>query len=123
MDIQGDLYMFDEFQTSRKARTRRPEVSRAYMCTQCSHNVANLLQVKTLYDVFCNIRDDESEHVKTMRACQLADKLIKRCDLKHAIWILGMMYDAHTNFRECASSPNSAAAYAQWAEEFEDGDD
>lgn len=23
-----------------------------------------------MYDVFCNIRDDECEHVRTMKACQ-----------------------------------------------------
>ncbi|MBE9109238.1 plastoquinol terminal oxidase [Nodosilinea sp. LEGE 07298] len=47
----GDLYMFDEFQTAQVAADRRP-------------------QVNTLYDVFVAIRDDEMEHVKTMVACQ-----------------------------------------------------
>ena len=47
----GDLYMFDEFQTSQRPESRRPEVN-------------------TLYDVFVAIRDDEMEHVKTMVACQ-----------------------------------------------------
>ncbi|PRW56883.1 plastid terminal oxidase [Chlorella sorokiniana] len=49
----GDLYLFDEFQTSWKAsgELRRPP---------CNN----------LYDVFINIRDDELEHVKTMAACQ-----------------------------------------------------
>ncbi|KAL4447289.1 hypothetical protein ABPG77_007322 [Micractinium sp. CCAP 211/92] len=49
----GDLYLFDEFQTSWKAsgERRRPP---------CNN----------LYDVFINIRDDEMEHVKTMAACQ-----------------------------------------------------
>jgi len=47
----GDLYMFDEFQTSRKPEERRPAVD-------------------NLYDVFVAIRDDEEEHVKTMVACQ-----------------------------------------------------
>ncbi|CAN7013930.1 unnamed protein product, partial [Brassica rapa subsp. trilocularis] len=49
----SDLYLFvalfcptDEFQTSRSPNTRRPN----------------------LYDVFVNIRDDEAEHCKTMRA-------------------------------------------------------
>eukprot|EP00210_Caulerpa_lentillifera_P000781 g756.t1 len=47
-----DLYLFDEFQTSNtNVQTRRPE---------CSN----------LYDVFVNIRDDEGEHVKTMKGCQ-----------------------------------------------------
>lgn len=47
----GDLYMFDEFQTSQPPETRRPVI-------------------ETLYDVFIAIRDDEKEHVKTMTACQ-----------------------------------------------------
>lgn len=47
----GDLYMFDEFQTARKPEERRPAVD-------------------NLYDVFVAIRDDEEEHVKTMVACQ-----------------------------------------------------
>ncbi|MEM9508357.1 MAG: alternative oxidase [Cyanobacteria bacterium P01_E01_bin.35] len=47
----GDLYMFDEFQTSRPPADRRPIIT-------------------NLYDVFIAIRDDEGEHVKTMVACQ-----------------------------------------------------
>ncbi|WCJ20131.1 Alternative oxidase family protein [Euphorbia peplus] len=47
----GDLYLFDEFQTSRAPNTRRP-------------------QINNLYDVFMNIREDEAEHCKTMKACQ-----------------------------------------------------
>jgi ubiquinol oxidase len=47
----GDLYMFDEFQTGRVPESRRPTI-------------------ESLYDVFVAIRDDESEHVKTMAACQ-----------------------------------------------------
>ena len=46
----GDLYLFDDFQVSRRPRTRRPPCD-------------------TLYDVFKNISEDEAEHVKTMRAC------------------------------------------------------
>ncbi|BCL35701.1 alternative oxidase [Nostoc sp. MS1] len=47
----GDLYMFDEFQTSHFPTERRPKID-------------------NLYDVFVAIRDDEMEHVKTMLACQ-----------------------------------------------------
>ncbi|GLU18174.1 hypothetical protein SLE2022_344880 [Rubroshorea leprosula] len=47
----GDLYLFDEFQTSRAPQSRRPKI-------------------ENLYDVFLNVRDDEGEHCKTMRACQ-----------------------------------------------------
>lgn len=50
----GDLYMFDEFQTARVPEERRPAVD-------------------NLYDVFVSIRDDEMEHVKTMVACQAVE--------------------------------------------------
>lgn len=50
----GDLYMFDEFQTSHPLAQRRPKI-------------------ENLYDVFVAIRDDELEHVKTMLACQHPD--------------------------------------------------
>jgi ubiquinol oxidase len=49
--LEGDLYMFDEFQTTRTPEERRP-------------------RIENLYDVFVAIRDDEMEHVKTMVACQ-----------------------------------------------------
>ena len=56
----GDLYLFDEFQTSHPNSYRRPKID-------------------NLYDVFVAIRDDEDEHVKTMHACQQpqADKTLK----------------------------------------------
>jgi ubiquinol oxidase len=47
----ADMYVFDEFQTNRPRGSRRPRIT-------------------SLYDVFCNIRDDEAEHVATMSACQ-----------------------------------------------------
>ncbi|GAB4212343.1 MAG: alternative oxidase [Synechococcales cyanobacterium] len=47
----GDLYMFDEFQTAQVPESRRPTIDH-------------------LYDVFVAVRDDEAEHVKTMVACQ-----------------------------------------------------
>jgi len=46
----GDLYMFDEFQTS-TCEPRRPKCD-------------------TLYDTFINVRDDEAEHMKTMNHLQ-----------------------------------------------------
>ncbi|KAK4748096.1 hypothetical protein SAY87_014682 [Trapa incisa] len=46
-----DLYLFDEFQTSRPPESRRPKI-------------------ENLYDVFVNIREDEAEHCKTMKICQ-----------------------------------------------------
>lgn len=54
----SEMMMFDEFQTSREARTRRPEI-------------------KNLYDVFRNIAEDEGEHVKTMGTCQDQDNMLK----------------------------------------------
>ncbi|MGD1939012.1 MAG: alternative oxidase [Cyanophyceae cyanobacterium] len=50
----GDLYMFDEFQTGQVPEHRRPVMD-------------------TLFDTFTAIRDDEAEHVKTMVACQQPD--------------------------------------------------
>lgn len=51
---EGDLYLFDEFQTSHLPYERRPSIN-------------------NLYDVYVAIRDDEMEHVKTMKACQEPD--------------------------------------------------
>jgi len=51
----GDLYMFDEFQTG-TCVPRRPKM-------------------ENLYDTFCAIRDDEAEHVKTMAALQTKAEL------------------------------------------------
>ncbi|MGQ4648245.1 alternative oxidase [Lyngbya aestuarii] len=51
---EGELYMFDAFQTTHKVEPRRPTI-------------------ENLYDVFVAIRDDELEHVKTMTACQETD--------------------------------------------------
>lgn len=50
----GDLYMFDEFQTTHPSEFRRPKI-------------------ENLYDVFVAVREDELEHVKTMIACQQPD--------------------------------------------------
>lgn len=52
----GDLYLFDEFQTARVPNSRRPKI-------------------ENLYDVFMNIREDEGEHCKTMKACQIPGNL------------------------------------------------
>ena len=47
--VDGDMYMFDEFQTG--CELRRPTID-------------------NLYDVFVAIRDDEAAHVKTMKDLQ-----------------------------------------------------
>lgn len=66
----GDLYMFDEFQTERNwcdpADIRRPKI-------------------ETLYDTFINIRDDEGEHVKTMKACQIPGKAVSPHSLECSV--------------------------------------
>lgn len=53
----GDLYMFDEMHTS---VSRHDEPVRRPKCD-------------TLFDVFCAVRDDELEHVKTMEFLQQDD--------------------------------------------------
>lgn len=55
--MSGDLYLFDDFQTSRAALSRRPVI-------------------ESLYDVFANIAVDELEHIKTMTTCQISDDVI-----------------------------------------------
>jgi len=62
---EGDLYLFDEFQTDRTPNTRRPKV-------------------ENLYDVFYNIREDEAEHCKTMLACQTRGNLRSPHSAMHA---------------------------------------
>ena len=62
---EGDLYLFDEFQTARPRSSRR-------------------VRVTTLYDTFCAIRDDEAEHVATMAECQMEDSAmadVRKIDL------------------------------------------
>ncbi|WVZ87614.1 hypothetical protein U9M48_034225 [Paspalum notatum var. saurae] len=54
--LNEDLYLFDEFQTARVPCSRRPKID-------------------NLYDVFVNVRDDEAEHCKTMKACQTPGNL------------------------------------------------
>lgn len=50
----GDLYLFDQFQSADQSPNRRPKIN-------------------NLYDVFVAIRDDELEHVKTMESCAESD--------------------------------------------------
>lgn len=54
----ADLYLFDDFQISKRPSSRRPPVD-------------------NLYDVFKNICEDEAEHVKTMAACKNYSKVGK----------------------------------------------
>lgn len=57
----NDLYLFDEFQTARPRSSRRP-------------------RIRTLYDTFVAIRDDEGEHVATMKECQMEDSMMSDVD-------------------------------------------
>ncbi|MEW6493328.1 MAG: alternative oxidase [Cyanobacteriota bacterium] len=50
----GNLYMFDEFQIFNSPTPRRPKI-------------------ENLYDVFLCIRNDEKEHIETMKFCQQPD--------------------------------------------------
>ena len=62
--LSDDLYLFDDFQVSKDAGTRRPK---------CDN----------LYDVFKNICEDEAEHVKTMAACQDYARIGKLVESPH----------------------------------------
>ena len=50
-------------------------VTSSAAANQCCQEVpgeqtsSSLLLCRNLYEVFCNVRDDEQEHVKTMHAC------------------------------------------------------
>eukprot|EP01038_Epipyxis_sp_PR26KG_P005319 gene5319-7384_t len=66
-----DMYVFDEFQTDRPRGSRRP-------------------QIHSLYDVVCNIRDDEREHVATMSACQDPNVVVKSPNTEAALVTAGI---------------------------------
>jgi ubiquinol oxidase len=60
----GDLYYFDQLVTAADVEPRRPA---------CNN----------MYDVFINIRDDETEHVRTMKSCADAT-IVDELAAKHA---------------------------------------
>lgn len=64
-----DMYLFDLFQSEREPGTR-------------------YVNPGTLYDVFRNIRDDEAEHVATMRAMQDQDVLRRAPNIEVGIALL-----------------------------------
>ena len=124
--VVGDLYLFDEFQTSRRAYSRRPVI-------------------RSLYDVFCAIRDDESEHVKTINAVSLtlppthppthpmhpaphSKRLLFLLPTHPPTRSLSFSFppthpSTHLQCQVADSliiSPNAAAANAGWAEEVEE---
>ena len=52
---------------------------------ECVEALNGNLLFRTLFDVFSNIRDDEAEHVKTMKACQdysIVDEMTQRREEK-----------------------------------------
>lgn len=68
----GVLYLFDKFQTSfRSATAQQPSQSTEAAAAAASATPQQRRPpCSTLYDVFCNIRDDEEQHVLTMEACE-----------------------------------------------------
>lgn len=95
----ADLYLFDDFQVSKEAGTRRPPCD-------------------TLYDVFRNICDDEAEHVKTMVACQDYARLGKLIVSPHATmpekaWPPSdvELEKRRSNWKEWADSINEMSSY------------
>ena len=56
--MNGDMFLFDEFQSNRPRGSRRPVVT-------------------TLFDVFSNIAADEAEHVSTMQSCQDPESIVQ----------------------------------------------
>jgi ubiquinol oxidase len=61
-----DMYVFDEFQSNRVKGSRRPVIN-------------------SLYDVVCNIRDDEAEHVATMAMCQDPNVIVRSPNTEAAL--------------------------------------
>lgn len=97
-----DLHYFDEFQTSRPRGSRRPKVD-------------------SLYDVFCQIRDDEGEHVATMSQCQDSRVVVRAPSAEAGFALAASAAAAFTS----AGIPQkfvdelSAGAEGSWAEPLE----
>jgi len=71
----GDLYMFDAFQYHKSFKSRLIKDTRSSGDDITSSDLfeerpIRRPTVETLYDVFCNIRDDEAEHASTMKILQ-----------------------------------------------------
>ena len=49
-------------------------------------------QVHSLYDVFCNIRDDEGEHVATMHTMQRQDVLDRSPNVEALVFALALLF-------------------------------
>jgi len=81
-----NTYMFDDFQVSKKPKTRNPP---------CDN----------LYDVFKNICIDESEHVKTMKACKDYSR------------VGGMILSPHYQTGDDIISDRKREEWLNWSEE------
>ena len=83
-----DLYMFDEFQTTTFIKClevmslkldKDGTTDNAYVDRK--HVSVRRPKMKTLYDVFINICEDEKEHIETMNACQIDGDFMHRVTL------------------------------------------
>jgi ubiquinol oxidase len=84
----GDLYLFDEFQTG-TCEPRRPKMD-------------------TLYDCFCAIRDDEEQHMNTMKILQTSVQL-RTPHSFHDVEECLIEYDAISGVPSIVSSSPSAS--------------
>lgn len=66
----GDLYMFDAFQYNTSSFQSRVVKEEDTDHLSGEERPVRRPKVETLYDVFCNIRDDEAEHASTMKILQ-----------------------------------------------------
>ena len=87
----ADLYLFDDFQVSKKPKTRRPPCD-------------------SLYDVFKNIAEDEAEHVKTMKACKDYSKGVG-----------DIVVSPHLGLQEDVDEEEKRRAWIEWSEYINEG--
>ena len=73
---EGDLFLFDEFQTGERPRGDDGAGGEGG-AEGGSSRARRRPSVRTLYDVFACVRDDEAEHMKTMQFCQLPGTIMR----------------------------------------------
>ncbi len=97
----ADMYVFDEFQTGRSPISAE-KVEHHYHYYYYHHyyyypitdkrfalHAVQIIRrpvITSLYDVVCNIRDDEQEHVNTMAQCQDPQVLVQSPNTEAAIF-------------------------------------
>ena len=100
-----DLYMFDEFQTTTLSSTgevmslkldKDGTTDNAYVDRK--HVSVRRPKIKTLYDVFINICEDEKEHIETMNACQIDGVTLGTANTINALTALALGGSAATRF-------------------------